>query len=339
MKKRVSTTVCLCLPSLLAPVLHAESPVPLNEHLKPIARYLGNWIWQWKDEHGQSKTGQSVVEVDPSGNFLVDRAGDIRDGKLVTSELNIYYWRPELKAIATAGFTSDGDRGTSIMFVRGHSWLENSSGYDEQGKLRTHIDQWTWSGDDSVDYQETHIFRAGLPEPDDVKLSSKRAPADSMLSDKSAERQPLDPNLKALSRLLGKWRTEAQDNDGDAVKGELTVQADRSGAFVTQKAVARNADNEVIWSQFTIYYWQPESKSLAEVTFERTGGRKSAVIFPRGDSWVEHVVRYDEEGQITTSIDQWKWSNDRTAVWQSTHVFVQGESAPDTPSYTLKRVD
>jgi hypothetical protein len=332
---------CLSLATLLLALaqpaisLNAADSAPLNEHLKPITRLIGHWKWQWKNEHGESMAGQSTVQPDASGAFITDRGWDMHDGKVVSSELNIYYWDPAAKAIANVGFTATGDHGLARVFARGNQWIEHSAGYDDQGVLRTHIDHWEWSGDDTGSYQETHIFRAGRAEPDDFKMSCQRAATN--LPAPVPGSFPLNEHLKPIARWIGTWDLEWKDAHGANRKARTTVEPDAQGAVIAERT-EQVQDGQLVYSKLTVFYWQQESRSLATVTMDSTGSVLSANLFARGDKWVGHISGHQAEGKLRTGVAQHQWMNDHTVICQETDVFEEGEAKPDGPKYTCERV-
>ena len=331
----------LCLAALLAALaqlsISAADSAALNDHLKPIVRLVGQWTWQWKNEHGESMTAQSTVQADASGAFITDTGWDIRDGKIVPSQLNIYYWDPAAKAIANVGFTSTGDHGSARLFARGNDWIEQSTGYDDLGILRTHTDHWEWNNDDSGVYQETHVFRAGRSEPDDFKLSCQRTTMATNFPAAAPDSFPLNEYLKPLARWIGTWDVEWKDGNGQNKKAQTTVEPELQGAVITERT-EQVQEGKLVYSRMVVLYWQQESRSLATFTADSTGSVLAANLFARGDRWIGHVSGHAPGGKLRTCVDQRHWLNNDTVTSQETDVFEEGEAKPDGPKYTFKRM-
>jgi hypothetical protein len=332
---------CLCFAALLSALaqlsLSAADSLRLNDHLKPIARLVGQWTWQWKNEHGESMTAQSTVQADASGAFITDKGWDMRDGKIVPSQLNIYYWDSAAKAIANVGFTATGDHGSARLFARGNQWIEQSAGYDDQGVLRTHVDRWEWASDDAGVYQETHVFRAGRSEPDDFKFGCQRAAMATNLPAADPDSFPLNEHLKSVARWIGTWDLEWKDATGQSRKAQTTVKPDLQGAVIAE-TTAQVQEGKLLYSRLTVFCWQQESRSLACFTVDSTGNVLATSMFVRGDKWIGHVSGHQAQGKLRTSVDQRQWMNNDTVICQETDVFEEGETQPDGPKFTCKRV-
>ncbi len=334
--KKLLITLCLVQLTLLwAPAVSVHA-APLDEPLRPLTSYLGNWKWQWKNEHGEPKEARSTVMADPAGAFIVDRVSDIENGKLTPSELNIYFWRSEVQAIAGLGFTAAGDHGSSILFIRDDRWIEQSLGYDAEGVLRTHIDQWNWKTPDSAEYQETHIVRAGRTEPDDFKLRCERSSAG--VPPLSATEQPsLHEHLKAHTRFLGEWEVEWTNPQGETRKGRATVRPEVGGSVVSMN-FQEVQDGKVLYSELTVFYWRGESKGLATVTIDSAGGSVAGDLFLRADKWVSQLSGYDGNGNILTRVGEQVWGDKDSATLQEVHRFLEGQAKPDGPKCQFRRL-
>lgn len=301
----------------------------LNDHLAPLARYLGEWTWQWKDEHGEEQTSSSTVRADKSGAFIVDRSDD-------GSEFNIYYWHPLSKTIASSGFTSDGDRGWSILTCRGAHWLEQSSGVDAQGKFRTHIDQWEWSSSDAGTYQETHSFRDGISEPDDFRLSFQRSQGPAKQPSGPGLPPELKEHLQPIAPLIGNWQSESSGSAGQARTSRMRVIAEAGGHAMVQR-IENLSGTQVVSSSITVFYWQRESGCLASIRIDSGGSVAMAQIFPRGGRWLSQCCGWNEEGKLQSALCVFDWKGDGTLSISESASFEKGEPRTAVSTMTYLR--
>jgi hypothetical protein len=302
-----------------------------------LARYLGPWDWQWRNEHGEPMRAHAVVEADATGAFLIDRTAEFEDGKLVPSELNLYFWDPLAKAVASLGFTSTGDHGQSFVSFRDDLWIEQSGGWDGDGALRTHVDLWQWADRNHGVYQETHVVHAGRVEPDDFKLSYSRADASSAGETKVADGAALADHFKPIARLVGRWKVEWTDGKGTAHTARSSVQVEMGGAALTEK-FQEVEEGKVVLSEFTVFYWQAESRSLATVTLASDGRVWKATLYPRVEAWVAQTSARDPQGRLETFLFSRQWKGDDSFGARKSQLCVAGEEKPDPPARSYTRL-
>jgi hypothetical protein len=336
----VKTTFVSPVWALLAcSVLTGEAADPLvatDSHLKPLMRYVGDWTWSWKNEHGEAMEGFSRVTADPNGLFLIDRGGELQDGKFIGKEFNLYFWHPELRAIVTAGFTSDDEHGSSVVVVRRDQWIEQSSGFDAQGKLRTHVDQWQWQDADNAVYQETHVFRDGHGEPDDFKLSCKRVAAQENDTGKSNQVIVLHAHLQPLTNWIGQWKLDWNDPDGVAHQGRASIVPDAGGAVLVERFEELQSTNGAR-AGIRIYSWQPETASLATMTVAAPGDISWAKLYLDKDTWTQQISGCNASGIGRQRIGRHEWIDPDTVAYTESNVFEGGKPVSDLPKITYKR--
>jgi hypothetical protein len=323
------------LPEILADD-RASTPKAPETPLQPLLAYAGTWNWQWQDEHGRPMGAHSMVTVDPAGAFIIDRVSELEEGKVAPTELNIYYWRAEAKTIGGVGFTSSGAHGTATLFVRGNQWIEQSSGYDEDGAFRTHVDRWEWLNRDTAVYQETQVVHGGRPEPDGFKLDCRRALSNPPVSARGGETNSVNPHLKWLAPLLGHWDVQWTNANQEVKTAQARVELELGGAAILQ--TLHQVDGEkLVDSQLTVYYWQPELKSVGVVTLRSSGSSWAGSLFVRTGGWSSQLAGYDGEARAQTRFGQWRWLADDSAVYQTSHGFTAGQPEPDSPPYRFVR--
>ena len=316
--------------------IHSQGAIGANEHLKALQGYPGTWIWDWKDEHGQPMRGQSTVTLHPSGAYLLDRTSDVHEGKLTPTELNIYFWRSEAKAVGSLGFTSSGNHGSSTVVIRKNRWTEQSAGFDEEGVLRTHVDQWEWINADKGTYQDTHVVRGGRGEPDGFKLAFERAGPGVAFPSRD-NRPTLNEHLKPLARLIGEWGVQWTNASGQVKEARSSVRPEAGGAVILQD-LQHVEDGKVVFSELTVYFWQAESKSLGVAMLNSAGSSLAGDIFVRVDNWVSQLTGYNGNGEVQMCVVKQQWLNSDSAVCEKKHQFTGGQPEPDSPAFRFRRL-
>ena len=157
--------------------LRAADQPPLNENLKPLKAYLGNWNVRWTEENGQSMAGKATLTADAGGNIVTFRIeAQDKDGRHVFTRVSVFFWQAESKSLAEVNFDSNGLRCSNVLVSQtddklvwqGHAFSPDgkpSWGSTEMVKK----DENTWTG------QFVRMSYAGAPLPDGPKATFTRA--------------------------------------------------------------------------------------------------------------------------------------------------------------------
>jgi hypothetical protein len=151
-----------------------------------------------------------------------------------------------------------------------------------------------------------------------------------------ADQAALNENLKPLARLVGRWDVQFTEN-GEPQNGQFTAKVEEGGAILSGK-FQLGTNNTPIFSFAVTYYWQAETKSIAQVYFDSLGAHSTSVMTKQGDHEVWQAAGYTQDGKYVSSVGHSEWKDNDTFVYQSTCVCVGGEAMPDGPKITLKRI-
>lgn len=95
--------------------LNAADPPSLNENLKPLKVFLGNWDVRWT-ENGQPMAGKATIKTDAGGNIVTLRVEALdKDGRPVFSRVSVFFWQAETKSLAEVHFDSTGGHGSNVL--------------------------------------------------------------------------------------------------------------------------------------------------------------------------------------------------------------------------------
>ena len=161
--------------------------------------------------------------------------------------------------------------------------------------------------------------------------------AGSTLSLRAADQPPLNENLKPLKMLLGDWKVRWVEN-GQSMSGKTTVKPDAGGSIITLKFETLDEDGKTIFSTVSIFHWQSETKSLAEVHFYANGAHGSNVLVNQtDDKLVWQGQRYTPEGKPSWGSMEMIKINENTWSVQFVRISYQGASLPDGPKLNFTR--
>lgn len=133
-----------------------EYGAKLNEHLKPLEYYIGNWTFEMSGPDGEKTKGTLNAKTDPCGSLLVKVQVGSR------SSLAVYYWMPEAKAIGVHMSASDGSFSSGALafsLVKPGMFVVHEFGYTGEAKpfaatqtcTRLSEDRFTWEKPISVE--------------------------------------------------------------------------------------------------------------------------------------------------------------------------------------------
>jgi len=157
--------------------LRAADQPSLNENLKPLKPYLGNWDVRWTEENGQSMAGKATLKPDAGGNIVTFRIeAQDKDGRHVFTRVSVFFWQAETKSLAEVNFDSNGLRLSNALVIQTDDKLVwQGHGFSPDGKPSwgstemVKKDENTWTG------QFVRMFFGGAPLPDGPKLTFTRA--------------------------------------------------------------------------------------------------------------------------------------------------------------------
>lgn len=157
--------------------LAAANEPSLNENLKPLKMFLGNWSVRWTEENGQSVSGTTTVQPDAGGNTIIMRTEVLdKEGKLVLSHVSVFYWQAETKSLAEVHFISNGSHGSNVLVRQTDDKLVlqgqrfGADGKPSWGSTEmVKIDENNWTA------QFVRISFAGASVPDSPKFNFTRA--------------------------------------------------------------------------------------------------------------------------------------------------------------------
>ena len=152
MKNILSTaTLAFFLAGTILPLMAADQP-PLNEHLKPLKMFLGDWNLHWT-ENGQPITGKATVKPDAGGTIVTLRTEVLdKEGRVVDSRVSVFFWQSETKSLAEVHFDSNGSHGSNVLVSQTDDKLVfQGQGFGPDGKpgwgstelLKTDENNWT----------------------------------------------------------------------------------------------------------------------------------------------------------------------------------------------------
>src|SRR5438874_7671 len=112
MKNIFSVAILACAWAGATLSLNAADQPSLNENLKPLKMFLGNWSIRWT-ENGQPMAGKATVKADAGGNIVTLKTEALdKDGKSAVSYMAVFFWQSETKSLAEVHFLPDGSHGS-----------------------------------------------------------------------------------------------------------------------------------------------------------------------------------------------------------------------------------
>ena len=312
----------------------ADQP-SLSENLQPLAKGLGQWSYQYKDEKGQELTGNLTCTVAAGGKAVVAKDQTVKNGKVLFGSITISYWQPEKKVIASDYFDSTGMHATSFLTKSGDTQVWQGYGYGAKGNFGTAVSTVEYQGNDTFVSQLTHFIADGEVLPDTPKFTLKRVKD---TPNQIFKQPPLNKKLKPMAKFLGKWSFEWVGEKGETVKGIQSASVDAGGAVIVFEGNTLDKNGNPINPYFDIFYWMPETKSIGGFDIESSGGRMLATVIPKGDKVFWQAVGYDDKGTFHTGMVINEFQGHDSIVVQITHRIKGGNVEPDTGKFPCKRV-
>jgi len=144
------------------------------------------------------------------------------------------------------------------------------------------------------------------------------------MSIRAAESPGLIDDLKPLTPYLGEWKMYWTDLNGQHMSGKATLTAEAGGAIIIFKTDLVGAEGKPLFSRVSVFFWNSESKSIAESNFDSNGWHGGNVL-TNGEA---------KEGRSLTEmikVDENRWTA------QFTKQVYNGQSFPDSPKFTFTR--
>jgi uncharacterized protein (TIGR02246 family) len=137
-------------------------------------------------------------------------------------------------------------------------------------------------------------------------------------------------SLKQLEWLIGEWTGEEKDTSVT-----LSNRWDKNQNFIViEQSIKMKNDN---LSLTQVIGWDPSNQQLRSWVFDSRGGFGEAFWSRQGNQWNLQVAGVLSDGRATSSINTWKYVDDRTIEWQSTERQVDSQPVPDVRlKYTKK---
>jgi hypothetical protein len=151
----------------------------------------------------------------------------------------------------------------------------------------------------------------------------------------------LSERLSPLGFLPGEWQVRWTEADGNKMTGRATVKPEANGkalalAFRTD---ATQPGGSPAFSQFSIFFWNYESKSLAEQSFEANGMHGSSTLKEiTGNKLLWKGRGISPEGKEGRRNTEMVKVDGNTWTVQFIAREYDGQSRPDGPVFTFARV-
>jgi uncharacterized protein (TIGR02246 family) len=129
--------------------------------------------------------------------------------------------------------------------------------------------------------------------------------------------------LKQLEWLIGHWTSE--DKDANVT---LSFRWDKNQNFLVMEQNV-NAKGENVVSLTQIIGWDPLQQQLRSWLFDSHGGFGESYWTRRGNSWDVNSAGVLNDGRTTSSVNNWKYIDDRTLEWQSTERQIDDQPMPE----------
>ena len=162
--------------------------------------------------------------------------------------------------------------------------------------------------------------------------------AGTTLSLRAADQTPLSENLKPLKSYLGNWSVRWTEENGQSMAGKATLKPDAGGNIVTFRIETQDKDGKPVFSRVSVFFWQTETKSLAEVNFDSNGLRCSNVLVSQTDDklvWQGHA--FSPDGKPSWGSTETVKKDENTWTGQYVRMSFGGAPMPDGPKATFTR--
>ncbi|HEY2881578.1 MAG TPA: SgcJ/EcaC family oxidoreductase [Pirellulales bacterium] len=130
--------------------------------------------------------------------------------------------------------------------------------------------------------------------------------------------------LKQLDWLVGDWQGEKAD-----ANVEMNCAWALEGKFLKQKYGVTAKDGQK-FSVVTLITWDPSEKRIRSWFFDSRGGFGEGVWSREGSTWTIHSQGIINDGREGTATNMWKYTDDKTAIWDSKDRMLDGLPMPDS---------
>jgi uncharacterized protein (TIGR02246 family) len=144
----------------------------------------------------------------------------------------------------------------------------------------------------------------------------------------SARDLPSDPGehgqrrLRELDWLVGTW-THQDDKSSVQVVGRWVL----NRTFLQLETIAKVKGEELAVSQ--MIGWDPQNHQLRTWFFDSRGGHGEGWWTRDGNAWTVELSGVVADGRTGSSLNIWKYIDDKHCTWQATHRSVDGQPLPD----------
>ncbi|HTG44523.1 MAG TPA: hypothetical protein VK633_08325 [Verrucomicrobiae bacterium] len=158
------------------------------------------------------------------------------------------------------------------------------------------------------------------------------------MSIRAAESPGLIDDLKPLTPYLGEWKMYWTDLNGQHMSGKATLTAEAGGAIIIFKTDLVGAEGKPLFSRVSVFFWNSESKSIAESNFDSNGWHGGNVLTKAtATKWVWQGHGYSGEAKEGRSLTEMIKVDENRWTAQFTKQVYNGQSFPDSPKFTFTR--
>jgi hypothetical protein len=155
----------------------------------------------------------------------------------------------------------------------------------------------------------------------------------------AADQFAITENIEPLKMFLGNWSVSYTDQNGQTITGSATVKPEAGGNIVTLRNEFLNKSGTAFFSRVSIFYWQAESGSIAEVNFDSNGWHGTNVLASHtGDKMVWQGKGYSAEGKTGVEITETTQMDANTWTAQFIHQTYDGKPMTDSPKFKFTRI-
>jgi uncharacterized protein (TIGR02246 family) len=250
------------------------------------------------DEQELRKTGQAFAKAFNKGDLDALVGFWTEDAQFIRESGKTYNGRTTIRSLLKASLAENkrnkqSIKATSIRFIK-----------PDVASVEGLVTVTTPEGEvDSGRYTSLWVKKGGK-----WLISSMRDLPDSM----DEEKPIATTRLQQLAWLVGEWQEKA-------AKPQVTmsVRWGPNQTFLIQRFTIKQADGKVIQNTQRIG-WDPREEKLRTWLFDSSGGFGSSYMTRRGNTWEELNEGVLPDGQVLTSVNTWKFVNDKTVEWSST---------------------
>lgn len=156
---------------------------------------------------------------------------------------------------------------------------------------------------------------------------------------KAADQPAVTENLRPVKMFLGNWSVSYVDQNGRTITGTAAAKPEAAGKIVALRSEFLDKDGRVFFSRVSIFYWQAESGSIAEVNFDSNGWHGTNVLASHtGERMVWQGKGYSAEGKMGGATTETTRMDANTWTAQFTQQTYDGKPMPDSPKFKFTRV-